>query len=403
MRAAVFAFAVAAAALIAAAPLACSDDEVTSADAGAEAATADASEGGADGASDAGVVARGARVLGVAVAVEDLEFPPGVLAAREAGARSTNATFGWDEIERPIDGGAADAGGDTDPDADAGDDAGAASTQLFNPLLHVVDLVLSDSRTQLTLTVDALDVGGSRAPGVLAARPLDDPELGARYDRLTDYVLAQLPDTPLNALLVASSVDVALGADAAKHAAFARFVARAAAHAHAIRPALQVGFSVTHEAVVDAQGAGRLAAAWAASDVIAITYLPGIAAAQARPVTEVGPDVDRLVAALPVGKPLLLHEVGYPTAAAAGGSEVSKAAFVTAAFAAWDRHATRIPILTFRELDDADGETAARLGKRAGRADAPFFAYLQSLGMRSGGRAKPSLEAFIRDARARGF
>lgn len=348
-----------------------------------------------DSAVDATVVSKGQRVLGIAVPIEDLAFADNVQIARDAGARATNVSLAWDEIERPYDAGAPDAA-----DEDAGD--AAAPTQLFNASVHVADLVLSEYKTQALLAVAAIDVGGSRAPAELAMRPFDDAELGARYDKLTDYVLRSTPDLDIAALFVGTDVDVPLGDDAAKHAAFATFLIRAAAHAHAVKPGLKVGFTITSNGL--SGQSTRLAAAWAASDVIGITYLPVDAAAQVRSPSEVAGDLDRLVAAAPPGKPIVLREVGYPTSARCGSSDAAQAAFVSAFFAAWDRHAAQLPYVTFRELDDAPAETVATLAARRRRTDAPFLALLGSLGLRTAdGRKKQGFGALAREARARGF
>jgi hypothetical protein len=391
-----------AAALFASVPMGCSDDtSLSGGDAAPEAQTTEAGDAGSD--ADAVVVPRGARAIGLSVEVGDLDFQRNVQTARDAGAQTTNLSFAWDDVERAYDAGAPDASGGDAGDGGDGGDAGAPSTptQLFNPLLHVANLVLPDERMGATLTLDALDVGGSRAPAELATRAFDDVELAARYDRLTDYALDQLPDTNVTAVFVASSVDVPLGDDPAKHAAFAAFVTHAVAHVHAVRPKLKVGFVVTASGAVAEKE--RLAAAWAASDVIGVTYLPIDAAAQVRPVTAVGSDVDQLVAALPAGKPILLREVGYPTAPECGSDEAAQAAFVSAVFGAWDRHADRVSVVTFRELVDLEAGAAAALAQRYGRSDAAFLGFLGSLGLRSDKQAKRGLAVLIREARARGF
>lgn len=374
--------------LAASAAMGCGDDAPTGAPV----------DGGLDGArpvvdsaAEASVVLKGARVLGIAMPIGDLAFGQNVQTASDGGARATNVTLAWDEVERPYDSGAPDAAEDA-----------AAPTQLFNPSLHVADLVLSEYKTQALIAVTALDVGGSRAPAELATRPLDDAELGARYDKVTDYVLRGAPDLVVAALFVGTEVDVPLGDDPAKHAAFAAFVGRAAAHAHAVRPGLKVGFTVTADGI-EARGP-RLAAAWAASDVIGLTYLPVDAAARARSPLEVAADLDRIVAAAPPGKPIFVREAGFPTAAACGGDEATQAAFVSALFGAWDRHAARIPLVILRELGDAPPEAVTALAARHGRSDAPFLAFLGSLGLRSAdGRTKQGWEALIREARLRGF
>lgn len=378
-------------AVLAALAAACSGDPVSidAEDAAAEAPTVEA--GGGDGA-DAAVVPRGARVLGLAVEIGDVDFTTNVHTARDAGAQTTNLTFAWDEVERAYDAGGPDAG-----------DARAAPTQLFHPLLHVANLVLPDERMGATVTLDALDVGGPRAPADLASLPLDDAALAARYDSLTDYALDQLPDTNVTALFFASNVDVALGDDVGKHAAFATFVTRAAAHVHASRPRLKVGFVVTASGAIAAKE--RFAAAWAASDVIGVTYLPVDAAAQVRPVATVAADLDALAAALPAGKSIVLREVGYPTAPACGGSPAAQAAFVSAVFSSWDRHADRFSVVTVRELVDSDAATAAALAQRYARSDSAFLGFLGSLGLAGerGRQPKPGLGTLIGEARARGF
>ena len=149
------------AAAAASAPLGCGDDPaVAGVDAALETTTAEAGDasGGDAGLRDVDVVPKGARVLGVSVVIGDLDFLRNVQTARDAGARTTNVTFAWDEIERPYDAGAPDA---SDDGGDAGDAGPARSpTQVFHPLLHVANLVLSDQRFAATVTIDALDVGG---------------------------------------------------------------------------------------------------------------------------------------------------------------------------------------------------------------------------------------------------
>jgi len=394
-------------------PAGCGDDDVGSAvdpaleaSAGDHVDVPDGAKSDAS-ASDAAVVPRGARVLGVSVVIGDLDFLRNVQTARDAGASTTNVSFAWDEIERPYDAGAPDASNDAaDPDASDADAGPPRSpTQVFHPLLHVANLVLSDQRFAATVTIDALDVGGSRAPAELAALAFDDPELVTRYDRVLDYALDQLPDLEVTALFLASAVDVSLADDAAKHAAFATLVTSAAAHVHALRPKVKVGFVVTSDGAIARKD--RLAAAWAASDVIGVTYLPIDATSHVVPAAQVpaavAADVDRLVAALPTGKPIVVREAGFPTAAESGGDEAAQSAFVSAVFDAWDRQAKRIPVLTFRELIDADQATAAAIAARYGHSDAAFLAFLRSLGLQTADRAKAGEGALIRASRARGF
>lgn len=376
--------------------IACSDDPPVEPafDAGPDASVA--IDGGApDVEADVPIVPKGKRVVGLATDVASFDFVADVQLALDAGARTTNLRFAWDEVERPFDAGA-------DASDDAGDTDGGPPLALFQPALHIANLVYEGFGSQVVLAIDAVDGSGTRAPIDLKTRAIDDAELGTRFDVLTDYALDQTRDTKLTAFLVASAVDVPLGDDAAKHAAFTTFFTRAAAHARTVKPGLVVGFGVTAEGLVARKD--RLAPALAAADVVAVSYLGTDAAGVAKRASEVAADFDRVVAAAPAGKPVFFHEAGFPSAAGAGSDEATQAAFVTAMFRAWDRHAERIPVLSFREIDDATQAAAAALARREGRSDAPFVAAVGSLGLRdSTRRRKPSFGVFVGELRARGF
>ena len=68
----------------------------------------------------------------------------------DAGARTTNLTLAWDQVEHD--------------DPDAGD--ASPPTYLFAAKLHVANLVLPDEGIGATVTVDALDFGGLARPPI---------------------------------------------------------------------------------------------------------------------------------------------------------------------------------------------------------------------------------------------
>jgi hypothetical protein len=385
--------------LLASAPLACGDDAsdgprpeggVLEAAGGDDAKSPDAPDGPPR--------SRGTRVLGLEVSIDDTDLPSNSLAARDAGAETTGVTFGWNEIERPYDAGLPDA---AEPDA-----AMPPPTTLFNPGLHVVNLVLSDRRLQAALAVEAFDVGGSRTPADLAGKPLDDPAVGARYDALLDYVFSQIGDTQVTALFVATGADVWVEADAQRAAPLAAFVARAAAHARALRPGLRVGITVDD---LDRAGArsALLAAAWASSDFVGVDYVPSAAVARGdAPAAVVRADFDRMTTFAPAGKPLFVRQAGYPTDPAAGpaASEENQAIFVGEVFAAWDRNPDQIAAIVFRELVDVTLEEASARASRRGVSDASFVALERSLGLRGrDGRMKQGSVVLRREATRRGW
>ena len=391
-------------ALSAALPLACGDDAGDDAPRG-DAAIAEGGGSDAPLAPDASVVPRGARVLGLAVDYTDLNFPVNLDVARDAGAQTTEITFAWDDIERPYDAGA------PDPDAGDGGEADAAppvTTRLFDPALHVVNLVLSDRRVEATLALEAFDVGGSRAPIDLAARPLNDAATLARYDALVDYAFDQLHDTKLTALVVASAADAWVAADAQRAPALAAFVSHVAARARSARPGLRVGFTVDSlDATVRQSSA--LASAWAASDFAGVDYVPPVEVSSTHPAIAalVSGDFARLASAIPAPRPILLRRAGYPSSPGAGSDDATQAAFIVETFRAWDlawAAQPRIFGVIIRELDDATPTQAAALGARRKRSDSAFLALVGSLGMRAtSGAEKPAFGVLRREARQRGW
>lgn len=260
-------------------------------------------DAGRDAPGDAAIVAKGSRTLGVEVEIDSLAFPDQVRALVDAGARTTNASFLWTDIERPID-----AGEDAGADAEAG-------TQIFNAGVHIVNLILGTSDVRAVFAVAALDETGPRLPPDLAGRALDDVAVTNRFDAVTDYVFSQMPDLQLDAYLVAVDVDATLGTDAAKWGAFAGFVSKVGTHARSKRPGLRIGFVVSAAALVEKTNLA--ASALAAADVVVVSHPSSF---------------DALVGAAPPGKPIVVHRIALD----AGD-----------AFGQWDRHADRIPIVTF--------------------------------------------------------
>lgn len=323
------------------------------------------------------VVPKGARVLGIDVAPNSVSYPSGVALARDAGATTTNARFAWNDIETPADGG----------------------TQIFNPGLHVVNLVASGSNVGVSLSIDAIDVGGSRAPADIASRTWSDQEMATRFDNVVDYAFGQMPDAKIANLYVGADVDVALADDQAAYDAFAVFLGRVATHAKSVRmPPPRVGVVVT-SAGIDAKKA-RLAPVWASSDVTGISLLHVDASARVRPPGDLLGDFARIAAAAPPNVPIHLRAVGSPTAPECGGSEALQADFVRAVFRAWDAHAERVGQVTFFELEDAPEAEAQAVATRAGRgSDAAYVAMLRSLGL----ARKSAFDALREEARARRF
>ena len=327
---------------------ACEDDTKTNpvdagaTDAGADAVSFDAGDGAA------AVVPKGARTLGVAIAIDRADFPEQAHAIADAGARSTNVSFPWDDVEIPYDGG----------------------TALSQPGLHIAGLISYNEQLKPTLAIPVVDAKGPHLPVDLVGRPLDDTDVRTRYAAAIDYGLAQLSDVDVGTFLVATDTDVALGTDTAQWTAFATFVDAAVKHSHVVKAGIRAGFVVTSSALRAMPEV--IKAALAASDIVAVTH-----------VGDVDADLDSVIAAAPPGKPVVVYAIGRPSG---GGDQAKQAAFVGDVFASWDRHVDRIPSLTFFELDDApDRDTTFGLRKS------------------QDGKTKPAFGALVSAARARGF
>ncbi len=329
-------------------------------------------------------VPKGARSLGVGTDRTSEAYYAGLLQMRDAGASLTTVEVAWDEVERPVDAGTED----------------AAPTLVSDFTLHGPAIILADLRGRAVLELDVTDDRGRRAPEDLGSVALDDPALVARFVRAQDYVLGATGEMPLAGYVIGSRVDVA---QPGSLAAFASFFTQAAAAARAKRPGVLVGFSVSPAAL--SSRAAELASSWAASDFVATRLDPVLPSDGGLPSPAVAADaIARAATAAPGGKPLFVLGAAYPSGADAGSDEAMQAAFVGEAFAAWDRNATRVPVLVFTQLDDRSSVSAARAADRAGRTDRAAIEALRSIGLRDEvGTPKPAWNALVGQARARGF
>jgi hypothetical protein len=350
----------------------------------------DAGAGGGDAGED--VVPRLARTIGLDVnAASDGNYLTAFGIAHDAGVvQAINVTVDWNGVE-------------SDPDGGAGDGGDAGGPSYFNPNLHIANLVFSGT-AKVSLAFRAVDTTGPAVPPDLAQRPLDAPEVVARYNAAQDYVFGEIPDLSLSMYVVGNEVDIPFGADAAKWGAYKTFFDGAAAHARTLRPGVLVGTVVT---LAGATAHPELVTPILQNaDFLGVTYYPLHADFTVRPVTDVRSDVDALVARYP-STPIFFREAGYPSSADVGSSPDQQAAFVAELFRSWDAHAARIPLLTFFTMNEYSPGALAQLAQYYRSSDPKFLAYLGSLGLRTyapgTGTNKPAWDALVRGAHARGW
>jgi hypothetical protein len=358
-------------------------------------ATLDAGTDGAggDGGGDASedVVPRLARTLGLDVnAAADGQFLTAYGIARDAGVQAVNVSVVWKTME-------------TVPDAgpDGGGDAGGPSD--FEPNLHIANLVFGGT-TKVSLALLAVDPTGPELPSDLTGRPLDAPEVSARYNAAQDYVFGEIPDLSLAMYVVGSEIDLAFATDAAKWSAYKTFFDAAAAYARTLRPGVKVGTVVT---LAGAKAHPELVAPILQNaDFLGLTYAPLQVDFTVRPVEGVRADVDAIVALYPT-TPLFFRQAGYPSSTDVGSSPDQQAAFVTELFRAWDAHQAQIPLMTFFTMNDYSPQAVTQLAQYYGSSDPKFLAYLGSVGLRTyapaSGTNKPGWDALVRAAAARGW
>ncbi len=135
------------------------------------------------------------------------------------------------------------------------------------------------------------------------------------------------------------------------------------------------------------------------SDVFILTYYP----LQADAFSAESPDAPLTdfpkMIQLAGGLPVVLQEVGYPSADLLDSSEAEQAQFVHSVFAAWKAAGDRIPFLDFFLLHDMTDDFCSTLESYYGVKHPNFHAYLCTLGLRqSDGTPKQAWQAFVDEA-----
>jgi hypothetical protein len=247
------------------------------------------------------------------------------------------------------------------------------------------------------LSIPVVDTTAVYVPSDLAGQALDSPAVIARAEALVTEVLAQC-GTELEYLVLSNEVDINLADGAPTWAQLDAMIAAMASKAHALRPDVKTGVSVTAGALLTPDA--NAIAALAANDVAFVTYYHagnfGTTSSAG-----VGADIAAITAA--TTRPVVFKEFGYATGDLIGGSTDGQVQFVTDTFAAWDAHADRIPFLMYSRMFDTDMATCVSEAAGYGDpGDQAFIQFLCTLGLRSyADAAKPAWATFTAAAQAR--
>lgn len=254
--------------------------------------------------------------------------------------------------------------------------------------------------TQL-VTLQVLNTTAKETPADLLNVPFDSPQMSARFHALIDALLPYF-DQNVRYMSIGNEVDVYLNDHPDEWASYTTFYEDAVDYLHRVAPGIRIGVTSTFSGAAGGalENVTRLNRK---SDVLILTYYP------------TGAFFDVNDPAVPLAdfptmlgwagtRPLILQEVGYPSASLLQSSEEKQAAFVTNVFRAWNKAGERIPFLSYFALHDFDEALCNKLEGYYGVKDANFHAFLCTLGLRKAdGTPKPGWQAFVEAAHAAGF
>ncbi len=257
------------------------------------------------------------------------------------------------------------------------------------------------SNMALLVGIQVLNTTAKETPPDLAVTPFDAPEMTARFHALINALLPHL-DSHVRYLSIGNEVDVYLATHPAEWNAYQAFLEDGIAYIHSVAPWIRVGTTVTFGGASGANG-DRIATLTRKSDILILTYYPLQANFAALPPASPETDFPKMLA-LAGDRPVVLQEVGYPSAERLSSSEQAQAEFVTSVFRAWAAAGERIPFLNYFALHDFSPALCGQMMDYYGLHDINFEAYLCSLGLRrANGDAKAAWQTFVDQAKAAGF
>jgi hypothetical protein len=233
---------------------------------------------------------------------------------------------------------------------------------------------------ELLLGIQVINTTAKEVPADLAAVPFDSPSMIQRFHQLIDAVKPKT-NSHLGYLSVGNEVDVYLSSHPAEFGAYRKFYEDAVDYAHTVLPGVKVGVTVTFDASTGPFSA-QLTDLNRKSDIVVMTYYPLGERFKVRPPGSARQDIPKMVK-WARGRPLVVQEVGYPTAPELASSEQSQSDFVDAVFSAWKEAGGAIPFLNFFLLHDIPKSMCEEFGRYYGLPDdTNFKAYLCTLGLR---------------------
>lgn len=270
--------------------------------------------------------------------------------------------------------------------------------------LSIANMYYPKTGTGLTLNLRPIHNCRKMMPVDLETLKLDDPRMIGRFEKLLDFVFAQIPDTKLDALVIGSEIDVYLGASDDLWREFTAFYKTVGAYAKTKRPGMKVASESTLSGVLGA-AKGKFIELNRYSDLIGVSHYPIEGTFSVQDPSMVGKVFDDVTALYPK-RTICFYQWGYPSSPMLNSSEAKQARFVRETFKAWDRHAVQVQLVDFTWLHDLPQSSLDADARYYGLSDPRFIEFLRTLGMRTypgQGRDKESFRTLKSEAKARGW
>lgn len=246
----------------------------------------------------------------------------------------------------------------------------------------------------LLFGIRVIDTTVKATPADLVPVPFDSPQMRRRFHALVD-ALRPVLNGHVRYLSVGNEVDAYLSAHPDQWDAYRGFYSDVVAYIHAVLTGIRVGVTAIFDHTAGAERS-QVAALDRLSDVCIFTYYPLGDRFVPRPPDTASRDIPEMVA-LAAGRPVVIQEVGYPSAGQLSSSEAAQASFVSRVIEAWRGVGAQVPFLNWFALHDFTPSLCQQLSAYYGLpGDANFRAYLCSLGLRRvDGTPKPAWQALL--------
>lgn len=253
-----------------------------------------------------------------------------------------------------------------------------------------------DDFQQVLLGIQVINTVKREVPRSLKKKDWDSPEMIAAFRDYIQWTAPQVKNR-VHMISIGNEVDTYFREHPEEWDAYKRFYDQSIDYIHQVLPDVRVGTTMTFEGLTKGY-VEQMTRLNERSDIVIMTYYPleklKVKTADA-PLTDL-PQMVKFAA----GKPLVMQEVGYPTASSLGGSMAGQAVFVENMFKAWEATGTAVPFISFFMQHDFADVTCRSLSDYYGAAQSTImYDFLCSLGLRDAlGQPKPAWDVFVSHA-----